>query len=92
MDIIQLSEARLRRQFEIADKLALEVGQLIQGNPDLQPHDVLFACMMVIGDVVASIQCQDCRKDSGKAVEQQLPDVLKHGLAQPIQPDQQHVH
>ena len=50
----------------VADKLALQIEELINGDPDLLDGEILTAAMFVIGNVMATIQCQGCRQSRQK--------------------------
>jgi hypothetical protein len=82
----------LKFKLAVADKLALQIEELINGDPDLLDGEIVTAAMMVIGNVIATIQCQGCRQEAAKEVKKRLPQIIAHALAQPIQPGQQHVH
>ena len=75
-----------------ADALALQIEELIKENSQLTQAEILAVGMMIIGDVLASIQCRDCRALSADSVKEKLPQVITHALRQPIRHDQQHVH
>jgi hypothetical protein len=78
--------------FEVAEALALQIEGLIKENPEPTQRETYVACMMVIGDVLASIQCRDCRRLNAKTVKEDLPRMIRHALTQPIQHSQQHTH
>lgn len=75
-----------------ADALALQIEELIEQNPELTQAEILAVGMMIIGDVLASIQCRDCRALSADSVKEKLPQVIAFALTQPTQHSQQHVH
>ena len=54
--------------------------ELINGRPGLGNAERLVSCMMVIGDVLAGIDCPGCRRLSLLLVKRELPKVLKHAI------------
>jgi hypothetical protein len=56
------------------------------------PPEIIFACMMVICDVVRSIDCRDCRKMTAENIEKFLPKMLLDAQATAHQPDSHHHH
>jgi uncharacterized protein YejL (UPF0352 family) len=64
-----------------ADQLAYELIAVLNRCDDRS--DRICAVMMVLGDMVASINCAKCRKLNKKAIQQ--------AMAEPIS-ESQHVH
>ena len=44
----------------------------------------LFALLMVIADIVGSIQCRDCRKVARRSVKKLLPDFHEKAMKRPV--------
>jgi uncharacterized protein YejL (UPF0352 family) len=72
-----------------ADQLAYELIAVLNRCDDRS--DRFLAAMMVLGDLVASIDCPSCRKQSKKAIQRTLPKILAQAMAQPTS-ESQHVH
>lgn len=77
---------------DTAEAFALQIEGLTKENPELTQGEVLMACLMVIGDALASIQCRDCRRLTAKNVKKTLPQEIAHALIAPIRSGEQHVH
>jgi hypothetical protein len=72
-----------------ADQLAYELIAVLNRCDDRS--DRICAVMMVLGDMVASINCAKCRKLNKKAIQRTLPKILAQAMAEPIS-ESQHVH
>jgi hypothetical protein len=75
------------------DALTLQIEELIHQDPELTQGEILMACMVVIGSVVKSIQCRDCRRLTANRVKKQMPKMVMAALAEATgQQDSQHHH
>jgi hypothetical protein len=79
-------------EFAVADQIAISIGQLINNTPDRSREEVLAALMMVISDVIGSIDCRDCRVTAVKGVKKTLPRFIQHALEQAVDRPSNHVH
>jgi hypothetical protein len=78
---------------DLADALAIKIGKMISGDAELTPPEMLVACMMVICDIVGSIDCRDCRKLAiENYIEKLLPKMLLNAQVEAHQPHSEHRH
>lgn len=58
--------------FDKADALSVLIMKTINHDSDLTHREVLTALSMSVGDIIASIECSDCRESAAKAVTKDL--------------------
>jgi hypothetical protein len=64
-----------------ADELAERIVKIINDQPYLSDGTRFMACMMVIGDGLASIECPACREIAFKSLSETFPQILATAMA-----------
>jgi hypothetical protein len=70
---------RNESDFELANAIAIRIGQLINNTPNRSNEAVLEALMMTIADMISSIGCRGCRTVATKNVKKLLPKFIGYG-------------
>jgi len=84
---------RNESDLELADAIAIRIGQLINNTPNRTNGVVLEALMMTIADLISSIGCRDCRTTATKSVKKMLPKFIGYAIEQnPTNRPSDHVH
>ena len=55
-----------------------------QGFVDRHGTGLVWACMMLLADLVANVQCRGCRQKLAKLIKQGMPKLLKEAVAKPV--------
>jgi hypothetical protein len=63
-----------------ADEMAVKILAIINGTKGISRLDRLFAGMMVVGDVLVSIECPGCRESAAQAVLKAFPLLIEEAL------------
>jgi hypothetical protein len=64
------------------DDLAERMLALVNDHRELSDSECLVAAMMVVADIVAAIDCKQCREKASQSVKKLLPDFIKTATEQ----------
>jgi hypothetical protein len=71
----------------------LQIEEIINQDPELTRGEIMLACMTVLGSIVSSIQCRDCRRLAAKSIKKLMPRIITEALVQASgQQDSEHHH
>jgi hypothetical protein len=75
-----------------ADGLAIQMTAVINGGTGLTPSEIILACLMVVHNVVRTIDCRDCRQVAIQNIERLVPKMMMDAQATAHQPHSEHHH
>lgn len=66
---------------DAVNALAFQINQLFNKNPDATQRELFAACFNAISDILISIECPGCRKQTASALREAFPHLIKDALA-----------